>query len=70
MDVIYAADYIESRVLSIILLISRTHLNFDLILSPRDISRLGIYSYRGYFTYIKMIYIYASFYSMLSSKLK
>ena len=66
MDVIKAGDDIERSDLSIILLFC-THLTFDLILSPRDNSRLGIHPYRVYNTYINIISMDACFYSILPS---
>ena len=47
-----------------------THLTFDLILSPRDISRIGIHPYRVYYGNISIIGMDAGFYSILPSKVK
>ena len=47
-----------------------TQLTFDLALRPRDISRLGIYPYRFYYTCRGIISIDARFYSILPSKLR
>ena len=69
MGVTSAGDDIERSDNSIILLFC-THLNFDLILSFRSIFRLGIHPYRVYYTYIKIISMDASFYSILPSKVK
>ena len=69
MGVIQAGDDIKRSDLSIILLFC-THLTFDLILSPRDISRLGIHPYCVYYTYINIMSMDASFYSILPSKVK
>ena len=55
--------------LSIVLLFC-TQLTFDLILSPNDISRLGIYPYRVRYTYINIISMDTSFYSILPFKVK
>ena len=55
--------------MSIILLFC-TQLSVDLILSPRDSSRLDIHPYRVYYTYINMITMDARFYSILQSKVK
>ena len=52
MDVIKVVDDIERSDLSIILLFC-TQLTFDLIMSPRDISRLGIHPYRVYYNMYK-----------------
>ena len=61
--------YIERSDLSIILLFC-IQLTFDLIMSPMDISRLGIHPYRVYYTYINIISMDATFYLILSSKVK
>ena len=50
MDALQAEDDIEMSVLSNILLFCN-QLTFDLILSHRDIFRLGIHPYRFYYTY-------------------
>ena len=47
-----------------------TQWTFDLILSLRDISRLGIHPYRFYYTYINIISMDASFYLMLPARAK
>ena len=62
-------DDIERSDLSIILLFC-TELAFNLILSPRDISRLGIHPFCVYYTYINIISMDTSFYSILPSKAK
>ena len=69
MDAIRAGDDIERSDLSIILLFC-AQLTFDLILSPRDTSRLGIHPCRVYYTYINIISMNAGFYSILPSKVK
>ena len=62
-------DGIGRSGLSIILLFC-AQLTFDLILSPRYISRLGIHPYRVYYTYINIISMDTGFYSILPSKVK
>ena len=57
-------DDIERSVLSNILLLC-TQLTFDLILSYRDIFRLGIYHYRFYCTYWNTFSMIVSFYPIL-----
>ena len=61
MDALLAGDDIERSVLSNMLLFC-TQLTFDLILSHRDIFRLGIHPYRFYYTYWNIFSIDASFY--------
>ena len=65
MDAIKAGDGIQRSDSSITLLFS-TQLTFDLIMSPRDISILGIHPYCVYYTYINIISIDASFYSLFT----
>ena len=62
-------DDIERSDSSIILLFC-TQLTFDLIMSPRDVSRLGIRPFRVYYTYINIISMDAGFYSIWPSKVK
>ena len=67
MDALQAEDDIEMRVLSNILLFC-DRLTFDLILSHRDIYRLGIHPYRVYYTYWNIFSMDASFYHILPSE--
>ena len=66
MDVIYVGVDIKRSHLSVILLFC-TQRTFDLILSPRDIFRPDIHSFRVYYTYINVNSMDASFYSFLPS---
>ena len=67
MEALYAGDEIERSVCSNVLLFC-TQLTFDLILSHRDIFRLGIHPYQFYYIYWNKFSIDASFYPICHKK--
>ena len=66
-NTLQARDDIERSVLSNIMLFC-TQLTFDLILSHRDIYRIGIHPYRFNYTYWNIFSKDASFYPILPSE--